>query len=91
MSTAFYEKTAPATETKWARGRCMECGQEGEEGRFHPYAFCVLKKARPHLDPWLTFIGTCKLAGMDTKTWPVKAPHIRDLERVFGSSEEKTS
>lgn len=24
---------------------CAECGQQGEPGRYHPFAFCVLIKA----------------------------------------------
>jgi hypothetical protein len=56
--------------------RCAECGALVEEsGTFHPYMFCVLKKAGR--DPWVDFSWCVKALGLGIL--PAKPPLVRDL------------
>jgi hypothetical protein len=57
---------------------CTTCGMLLDDPcEFHPYAFCVLKKAG--LDPWTTF-GWVNAQLGDT-AWPERPPLVRDLGR----------
>ena len=47
------------------------------EGEFHPYAFCVWKKAG--LDPWDQLRWTVEALGIDITRWPKRPPLVRSL------------
>lgn len=59
----------------------MACDSPAE---FHPYVFCVLKKAGR--DPWKDFVDTCRLAGLDVSAWPARPPLARDVKRLIGGA-----
>jgi hypothetical protein len=63
------------TKRRPAKTACGECGAEGEPAEYHPYVFCVLKKAGR--DPWDETRRLVKdLLGTDL---PKKPPLVRDL------------
>lgn len=63
---------------------CAECGMLlGDPGEFHPYAFCLLRKAGA-IDPWKEFRWLCAAAGVvkEADDLPSKPPLVRDLRRA---------
>lgn len=56
---------------------CTECGMVlNHEGEFHPYIFCVLKKAGR--DPWADLVWLNAKLGIEL---PAQPPLVRDLPK----------
>jgi hypothetical protein len=58
---------------------CQECGMLLDQaGEFHPYVFCVLKKAGR--DPWEDIVWVNeRLALVKPGEMPIRPPLVRDL------------
>jgi hypothetical protein len=56
---------------------CVECGMALTRPEYHPYAFCVLKKAG--LDPWETVRQINDDLGL-VKELPDHPPLVRDMD-----------
>jgi hypothetical protein len=55
---------------------CADCGMVCDRAaEFHPFMFCVLKKAG--YDPWLYFSDAVRLLGLGPL--PARPPLVRDL------------
>jgi hypothetical protein len=60
---------------------CQTCGMLLDDpGEFHPFAFCIWKRAGQ--PPWETLVAINSRLGIDVTHWPTKPPLVRDLPEV---------
>jgi hypothetical protein len=60
---------------------CQTCGMLLDDaGEFHPYVFCVLKRAGR--DPWDGLLWVNEQLGVDVTHWPKRPPLVRTLRKL---------
>jgi hypothetical protein len=70
---------------------CGQCGAVlNHQTEFHPYTFCVMKKADPRMVPWETFYELARTVGMDVSRYdPKRPPLVRDLDHLRAQARER--